>query len=517
MWNELPVEKREEYKKMILAFSSLSELFCQKSEDLAPILNSKYQETMFARIFDATVEDIDNTSFDASLESNDIKYLVGIKTFGYTSGYQKVAQFKRDSVGWNDLITEIEQNSVSADGEALSKEQINRNNHDRYRDLCLRIAQIRNRRIDSSISNLRGFNILADDNVEAVYHVLMTSPKNTEPKIYVGETDYNKIDIDNISILGCTTKNNPANINFSDGAHNYRYTHADSQLLMDFDNRNIVKEDWDVEYVEDAYTVFANINVDTVRTQDITNRLESYSWRFTDENGEVELLSSFNSFYGVGSKVSLPDRQRIVNNFSERFSDIIPTNDFPSIFRMFSNFILERANTATEKLAKVMVRSNLIDYARRTNNQELLDYFHSKLYRPQNEVYIPIPNSRAFHEEHPDFFGAGLVRYKDEKHNLDGTKEERSFELVFEPSGERITAFICQTNGKGIQSLNKQSILGEWLLRHVFQLEPYEPLTGQRLAELEINGMRLTKYDDGTVHLEFIWIDDDNLPDDYWQ
>lgn len=78
--------------------------------------------------------------------------------------------------------------------------------------LARRIAKIRNARIESSKAKIKGFKVEIDDShVHLVYHVLMPSCKGDDSKIYVGETTYDKIDIDNISILGCTGKNNPTN------------------------------------------------------------------------------------------------------------------------------------------------------------------------------------------------------------------------------------------------------------------------------------------------------------------
>lgn len=58
--------------------------------------------------------------------------------------------------------------------------------------------------------------------------------------------------------------------------------------------------------------------------------------------------------------------------------------------------------------------------------------------------------------------------------------------------------------------------MGEWILREVFQLGEYEPLTTERLEELNINGIRLTKYRGSKdIHLEFIWIDEENPPKGY--
>ena len=94
------------------------------------------------------------------------------------------------------------------------------------------------------------------------------------------------------------------------------------------------------------------------------------------------------------------------------------------------------------------------------------------------------------------------------------SKEERTFKLRFLSSGDVINAYINQEAGKAIQSTDKQEILGSWILRGVFQLKEREVLTGQRLNELEINGIRLTKFKNGEIGIEFIWIDTENPPSD---
>lgn len=49
---------------------------------------------------------------------------------------------------------------------------------------------------------------------------------------------------------------------------------------------------------------------------------------------------------------------------------------------------------------------------------------------------------------------------------------------------------------------------------YAFQLKEREVLTGQRLNELEINGIRLTRFNNGEIGIEFIWIDIENPPSD---
>ena len=100
MWKKLNDEQKKKYQILITNFASLSEAFTQKHEEsnsiVTPIVNSKFQETVFQKAFNATGEDIANTSYDASLiTDNNSKFLVGIKSFGFSSGDQKVAQFKK--------------------------------------------------------------------------------------------------------------------------------------------------------------------------------------------------------------------------------------------------------------------------------------------------------------------------------------------------------------------------------------------------------------------------------------
>lgn len=48
----------------------------------------------------------------------------------------------------------------------------------------------------------------------------------------------------------------------------------------------------------------------------------------------------------------------------------------------------------------------------------------------------------------------------------------------------------------------------------IFILKKREVLTSQRLNELEINGIRLTKFKNGEIGIEFMWIDTENPPSD---
>lgn len=537
MWYELNDNKKLIYKKLILGFSSLTEMFTQKKEDEdipAPILVSKYHETAFQRAFGAQIEDIGNTSYDASLRVQDengkeTKYLIGLKTFGFHSGDQKIAQFKADSIQWTQLFEQMRQNAQRCN----TIDEINQANQSLYYEVALHIAKLRNLRIQSSIENLRGFQVGQNDEIQSLYHVLMPSKKNERPQIHVGEISYDPIDIDNLEIQGCTKKTSPTNFKFTDGNHEYKYTSADSQLLMNFHNQDIVLETWDVKYLADAFQYFIDISDKTygfASTPIISPEIspitpavptESYSWSLLNKDGEVELFSAWNGFYGVGTKIGTEERKSRIQRLLDAHQSVIPSSIRPFLQLSLQAFLLEPAKNKEERLEKVELRNTIMKQVRELDDETLLKDVTNLLYRPMDELYIPLPNSKQFHLEHPNFFIPGYRFKVDEKTGkitgkTDMTQEERTFNLVFEPSGNSIPCYIAQDWGKAIESTKSQAILGDWLLRKVFQLEPYEPLTANQLEKVGINGYRLwKKEDEKNIHLEFIWLDEDELPNDY--
>ena len=608
---------------MILAFASLSEMFAQKAESseadgdeppsIGPYLNSKYQETVFQRVFGAAAEDIGNTSYDVSMDKTDAsgrrrRYLVGIKTFLRNTNDQKVAQFKADSETWAETVQCIDAQSHDEQGKLLTRDEINAANQENYEYLARQIADLRNVRIDSSEATLHGFTLSDEDrqsdgtgDVERVYHVLMPSGRGEEPSIAVGETDYAKIDIDNIRSLGCSSRQKPVNFRFTDGHHEYKYTVSDSQLYMNFHNADIVQETWPVRYADDAYEVFASLarqlfppdretqdadtsspvhevidssqDQETTPTQEavapspdqeearavaesrapfteephetpaphtvdqiepdaeletrtetrpamhiVLPRLqvtESYAWGIDTAGGEVPRYSGFNGFYGVGSKLGKGQRERAI----EKIRDYpgIDLHLRHAIADDIARYLQERASNDQQKRVKEAMRETIMLQARAAE-RDIFERSVAKLvYRPMNEMYIPLPHAREFHQAHPDFFAPHVGLFRPDGKTLLTPKEFRRFTLVFEPSGSAIEAFITQECGKAIELCDQQSILGEWILRGVFQLAPYEPLTHRSLARVGLNGIRLYRLQsDDAVHLQFIWLDEDNLPNDYW-
>ncbi|WP_270351786.1 hypothetical protein [Ligilactobacillus ruminis] len=499
MWNKLPKHQKDNYRKLITNFASLSEAFAQKADSndkIAPIINSKFQETAFQRSFNAQVEDISNSSYDASVISEDnTKYLVGIKSFGVNSGDQKVAQFKSNSVEWTNDFDQMRRNAKGK----KDKEEVDSVNNSLYLKMARTIANLRNKRILSSKAQIRGFKANNDD-TEDVYHVLMPSKKGDNPKIYVGETSYSEIDINNLNILGATSVRNPENFIFFDGKHRYKYTAADSQLYMSFDNKNIIVDSWDVKYIDDAFRVFENLS-DIIEKSTSVKKYESYEWPII-----VQPFSGFNAFYG-NTKMAKKDgyREHRICKFRDKYKNIVDNKVvFENVVNDLKIILLNSWKTTEEKFDMVKVREKLMSDVSKLKNNDLAEDVCSMVYRPTSELYIPIANSREFHNAHPDFFGKNVGTFKEGTNKLALPKEKRIFTLRLLPSGDEIKSYINQDNGKAIQSIDNQEILGEWILRKVFQLKEREPLTKQRLDELGISGLRLSKIDDRLIGLEFI-------------
>lgn len=530
MWENFPKDQKEKYRKLIINFSNLSEAFSQKSygdaEVITPIVNSKYQETVFQYAFNATEEDIANTSFDASLiMENGVKYLVGLKSFGLSAGDQKIAQFKAKNDDWSDLVSKMVENAKSIPRtEKNRKKKIDEENKDLYLNLAKKIAELRNERIRSSREQLRGFKDEGD--VRSVYHVLMPTVENDQPEIKVGETTYTEIDIDNLKVLGCTNANNPSNFKFTDGIHEYKYAAADSQLFMSFHNRDIIVDSWDVHYVKDALSFFESLDHKEVVGQMAVAeepgsyyskpKYESYSWTFIDKNGQVPTRSGINEFNSQ-SKQSKPARKKQIQSLIKKYDQVLSKEELTKFSEGLQEILLpEKSNSEFVKRADELKHALYLDAASQKNNAFFEDTLKLLYPRPLNEVYIPIPDSKKFHTQHPDFFGEGIGKNLfGEKGKIIKDQKDRTFIMRFMPSRDRIEGYIDQDGGKAIQSPKSQSILGKWIKKKIFQLEDYELLTTEKLNDLGINAIRFIKNtDEHTIDVEFFWMDLDNPPKD---
>lgn len=83
--------------------------------------------------------------------------------------------------------------------------------------------------------------------------------------------------------------------------------------------------------------------------------------------------------------------------------------------------------------------------------------------RDFDEVYIPIPS--LIHKNYPDFFPSREIPF-----------------TLHLPDGSKMSAKICQDNGKALMS-NPNKELGKWLLRKILKLKEGELLTMEKLEQ----------------------------------
>lgn len=107
--------------------------------------------------------------------------------------------------------------------------------------------------------------------------------------------------------------------------------------------------------------------------------------------------------------------------------------------------------------------------------------------RDIDEVYVPLP--KRIKNENPDFFPPRSEPFK-----------------LFLPDGTELNASVCQDGGKALMS-NPNKDLGHWLLRTVLHLDEGELATIEKLDELGIDAVIITKHPDH-YRMDFTYIGD---------
>lgn len=279
IWGKFDKDQRNEYIKFLQVYGALTNLFRQKKGDLIPYLDSKFQETVFAKIFKSQNVDIGNTPHDVLCKFGNERIGVGLKTWmGSKPSFQKVMQLKR------------------------YQNEINQHRNDLH-SLAFKISEIRNERIKSDYERLG----LSED--KNIYHYV-TRDKGL---FTINECAYPLIDIKNIKNLSETQ----SALSWSDGNKDYRYTYGDSQILQKFDTnkyKTLVLDKFDVKIIEDPFDFLLKAYFDIVETSKPIeqNIVEAYLPLYSYQTKEVEEKSGLNAWNGA-SKNKGSDTLRPLN------------------------------------------------------------------------------------------------------------------------------------------------------------------------------------------------------------
>lgn len=215
---EIDIENKGNYLKLLQAVSKLSSLF---SESSIPYINYRVAENIFCKSFNAINLSRSDTAFDANYNNLGI----GLKTFTISNdnSNEKVAEFN-----------------------SIAKELRKYNG----RELAIKLAESRNERID--LAN-RLYNI-----ENSLYHIV----GRKEKELILFETDYNFIDINNIS----SVKERDASLQFDDGKNLYLFNYSKSTLFRKFFiPQNAFKID--IEIIEDPFTLLLELFEDTKKLE----------------------------------------------------------------------------------------------------------------------------------------------------------------------------------------------------------------------------------------------------------
>lgn len=278
---ELDIKNKGQYIKLLSSVAKLSGLF---SESSIPYINYRVAENIFCKSFSAENLSRSDTAFDASYKSIG----VGLKTFTCptNASTEKVAEFN-----------------------TLSRELSNFNG----KELALKLAEYRNERIDLAT---RLYNINS-----SLYHIVARK----DNKLVLFESDYDKIDINNISSL----KKSSASLQFEDGKNLYRFNYSKSTLFRKFyipENAYQVP----IDIIEDPYNLLLELfeNKDLKPAKDKLVRGKNYVvlplYGFKKKQKFVFEKSGLNQWNAGGRKrdygeVYIPIPIKIHNYFPDFF------------------------------------------------------------------------------------------------------------------------------------------------------------------------------------------------------
>lgn len=266
IWERYSKEEREEYIKFLQVYGALTNLFRQKHGDLIPYLDSKFQETIYAKVFNSENVDIGNTPHDILSVFGDERIGIGLKTWmNSRPSFQKVMQLKR-------YKTEIDPYFNKSDEE-----------------LAIKLSELKNERM------LIDYNRLGLSKDKNIYHYVTRD----EGKFVIQETLYPIVNLDNLRKF----KRTNTAFAWSDGHKTYKYTYGDSQIWQYFNSDaddTLVLNQFDVNIIENPFDFllksYFNFIDDFKKAESSEDIVEVYLPLYSYRTKEVELKSGLNAW-----------------------------------------------------------------------------------------------------------------------------------------------------------------------------------------------------------------------------
>ena len=266
IWECYSKEEREEYIKFLQVYGALSNLFRQKHGDPIPYLDSKFQETIYAKVFNSQNVDIGNTPHDIlSIFGND-RIGIGLKTWMNSKpSFQKVMQLKK-------YKSEIDPYFKKSDEE-----------------LALKLSKIKNERM------MIDYNRLGLSKDKNIYHYVTRDAG----KFVIQETLYPLVDTNNLRSF----KRTNTAFTWSDGHKTYKYTYGDSQIWQYFDSNkkdtNILNQ-FDVNIIDNPFDFllksYFNFTDEFKKIGEVSDTVEVYLPLYSYRDKEVQFKGGLNAW-----------------------------------------------------------------------------------------------------------------------------------------------------------------------------------------------------------------------------
>ncbi|WP_261379783.1 restriction endonuclease PLD domain-containing protein [Streptococcus sp. sy010] len=266
IWEKYTKEEREEYIKFLQIYGALTNLFRQKHGDPIPYLDSKFQETIYAKVFKSENVDIGNTPHDILSIFADKRIGIGLKTWMNSSpSFQKVMQLKRYKAEIDPFFSKSDE------------------------ELALKLSQIKN---DRMLADYKRLGLTEDGNI---YHYITRDAG----KFVIQETLYPLVDLNNLRDF----KRTSTAFQWSDGHKDYKFTYSDSQIWQHFDSNKkdtLVLNTFDVNIIDDPFEFllqsYFNFIDDFKNKSHQDDIIEVYLPLYSYRSKEVEEKSGLNSW-----------------------------------------------------------------------------------------------------------------------------------------------------------------------------------------------------------------------------
>ncbi len=228
---------------------------------------------------------------------------------------------------------------------------------------------------------------------------------------------------------------------------------------------------------------FDSININDIKILD--ERTNANNIYFTDNNHVYHFNISKSTLYMLFENMDLLDSFEI---------DIL-NDPYSYLERLFENNMEVLANVSDVTIPNYTVESNesiclrLYTIDRTTGEKTVQErsglnqWNASGRVRDPNEIYIPYPAEDRRKNE-------GFFPPRDTQFNL------------HLPDGSVISAKVCQEGGKAIMS-NPNKVLGEWLLRDVFELPIGTVITYEMLEKFGVDSVVFTKLGNLEYKIDF--------------